>query len=70
VVAPRGTPEAIIAKASQDLRRVLGEPDFTAKLAARGAYARPMSAAEVTAFVRAQQEMWKPALERIAKLTQ
>jgi len=70
VVAPRGTPEAIIAKVSQDLRAVLGYADFKAKLAGRGAYARPMSAAEVTAFVRDQQEMWKPALERIAKLTQ
>jgi tripartite-type tricarboxylate transporter receptor subunit TctC len=70
VVAPRGTPEAIIAKVSQDLRTVLGDANFRTKLAARGAYARPMSAADVTAFVRAQQEMWKPALERIAKLTQ
>jgi tripartite-type tricarboxylate transporter receptor subunit TctC len=70
VVAPRGTPETIIAKVSQDLRTVLGDAEFRTKLAARGAYAQPMSAAEVTAFVRDQQEMWKPALERIAKLTQ
>jgi tripartite-type tricarboxylate transporter receptor subunit TctC len=70
VVAPRGTPEAIIAKASQDLRTVLAAPELRNKLAGRGSYPRPMSAAEVTAFVREQQEMWKPALDRIAKLTQ
>jgi len=27
---------------------------------------RPMSPAEVTAFIRDQQELWKPAIERIA----
>jgi tripartite-type tricarboxylate transporter receptor subunit TctC len=70
VVAPRGTPEAVIAKASRDLRTVLGDPAFRDKLVGRGSYPRPMSPAEVLAFVRAQQEMWKPALDRIAQMTQ
>lgn len=67
VVAPRGTSEAIVRKVSEDLRAVLMKPDVREKLAARGSYARPMSPAEVLAFVRDQQQMWKPALERIAE---
>jgi tripartite-type tricarboxylate transporter receptor subunit TctC len=67
VVAPRGTPEGIVRKVSADLRAVLMKPDVKEKLAARGSYARPMSPTEVLAFVRDQQQMWKPALDRIAE---
>ena len=67
VVAPRGTPEAIIGKVSGDLRAVLSKPEIRDKLAARGSYARPMSPAEALAFVQEQQQVWKPVLERIAE---
>ena len=66
VVAPRGTPEPIIKKASDDLRIVLSKPENKDKLAARGSFVRPMSPTEVLIFVRDQQVLWKPALERIA----
>lgn len=69
VVAPRGTPEAIVNKVSDDLRKVLNVPEMKEKLAARGSYAKPMSPKEITDFVRAQQTLWKPALERIAEQT-
>lgn len=66
LVAPVGTPEAIIRKASADLHKVLSEPELRKKLAARGAYARPMTPEQAKAFVQAQQEMWKPAIEQVA----
>jgi tripartite-type tricarboxylate transporter receptor subunit TctC len=69
VVAPRGTPEAIVNKASEDLRAVLAKPEYKDKLAARGSYARAMTPAEAVAFVHEQQQLWKPALERVANLT-
>jgi tripartite-type tricarboxylate transporter receptor subunit TctC len=69
VVAPRGTPEPIIAKVSEDLRKVLMTPETRNKLATRGSYARPMSPREITEFVQAQQNLWKSALERIAEQT-
>ena len=69
VVAPRGTPEAIVNKVSGDLRTVLTSPDIKDKLAARGSYARPMSPVEVTAFIRDQQQLWNPALQSIARQT-
>jgi tripartite-type tricarboxylate transporter receptor subunit TctC len=66
VVAPNGTPEPIIAKASKALRAALEMADVKERLAARGSFTRPMSPDEVTAFIRDQQALWKPAIERIA----
>jgi tripartite-type tricarboxylate transporter receptor subunit TctC len=67
VLAPNGTPEPIIAKASEALRAALEMPDVREPLAARGSFARPMSPDELTAFIRDQQILWKPAIEQIAQ---
>ena len=66
VVAPVGTPDAIVRKISDDLRAVLITPEIKDKLAARGAYVHPATPSEAEAFVRSQQELWKPALEQMA----
>jgi tripartite-type tricarboxylate transporter receptor subunit TctC len=66
VVAPIGTPQEIVTKVSDDLRAVLVKPDIKDKLAARGGYVHPANPAEAEAFVRSQQELWKPALEQVA----
>ena len=50
LVAPIGTPEAIIDKVSEDLRKVTRDPELQRKLALLGSYTNPMSAAETTAF--------------------
>jgi len=68
VLAPNGTPEPIIAKASEALRAVLEMADVSEQLAVRGSFAHPMSPGELTAFIRNQQILWKPAIERIAEL--
>ena len=66
VVAPVGTPDAIVRKISDDLRAVLTDPEIRDKLAARGAYVHPTTPTEAQSFVQSQQELWKPALEHIA----
>jgi tripartite-type tricarboxylate transporter receptor subunit TctC len=70
VVAPVGTPEAFVRKVSDDLRAVLLKPEINDKLVGRGAYVHPASPAEAEAFVRGQQELWKPALEQLAQQAQ
>jgi len=67
VLTPNGTPEPIIAKASEALRAALEMADVRELLAVRGSFARPMSPNEVIAFIRDQQILWKPAIERIAQ---
>jgi tripartite-type tricarboxylate transporter receptor subunit TctC len=70
LVAPVGTPEIIIRKLSDDLRKVVTDPDLQQKIAARASYARAMSPSETVAFVAAEQRKWKPVLEHIANKTQ
>jgi tripartite-type tricarboxylate transporter receptor subunit TctC len=67
LVAPLGTPEAIIRTVSEDLRKVAEEPELQKKLATLGSYTNPMSPAEATAFVHKQQQTWQPVLDEIAK---
>ena len=67
VITPNGTPEAVIAAASKGLNAALNMTVVKDRLAGRGSFARPMSPAEVTAFIRDQQELWKPAIARIAE---
>jgi tripartite-type tricarboxylate transporter receptor subunit TctC len=70
LLAPVGTPEAIIRKASADLRKALDDQDIKTKLASLGAYLRPMSPAEVTAFSQEQQKIWRPIAEHVANEAQ
>jgi tripartite-type tricarboxylate transporter receptor subunit TctC len=66
LVAPPGTPEAIVRKVSGDLRKVMTDPTLQAQLAGRGSYAVPMSPAEVTTFIHDQQQQWAPVLQQLA----
>jgi tripartite-type tricarboxylate transporter receptor subunit TctC len=66
MVTPVGTAEAIVRKVSEDLRKVVSEPELNKQFAKRGAYTRPMSPSEVTAFIQGEQRTWNPILEQIA----
>ena len=66
LISARGTPEAIVRKASEALRKVVSDPTLAAQLAGRGSYPRPMSPAEVTAFIHDQQHQWGPVLQQLA----
>ena len=67
LVAPVGTPEAIIGKVSEGLRNVAVQPELNQQLATLGSYTNPMSPTEATAFIHQQQRMWQPVLDEIAK---
>jgi Tripartite tricarboxylate transporter family receptor len=66
LVAPVGTPEPIIRKVSDDLRKVVTDAEFKTRLGNIGSYSRAMSPAEVLAFVQKEQQTWLPVLEKIA----
>ncbi len=67
MVAPAGTPDAIIRKVNADLRTALADKDLEAKFAANGAFTQYMTPEETVAFTQLQQKTWRPILERIAK---
>jgi tripartite-type tricarboxylate transporter receptor subunit TctC len=65
LVAPLGTPAAIIDKVEADLAKVVEDPDFQKRLANVGSYSYAMNAKEAQAFVEQQQATWLPVLQKI-----
>ena len=66
LVAPNGTPAPAIAKISDALRKAVSDPEIQKKVAVTGNYLRALSPQEVMAYINAEQQMWKPILEKIA----
>jgi tripartite-type tricarboxylate transporter receptor subunit TctC len=58
VLAPAGTPPAILAKVSKDIADVLKMPDVSAKLLAQGSIPAPNSPAEFNAIIKADTERY------------
>jgi tripartite-type tricarboxylate transporter receptor subunit TctC len=67
LVAPVGTPDAIVRKLSDDLRAAVTDPATKTKLETTGNYPNPMTPAEVMDFIRAEQAYWKPVVEQVVK---
>ena len=67
LVAPVGTPDAVVRKLSEDLRSAVTDPATKSRLETTGNYPHPMTPAELLAFIHAEQQMWKPVLEQIAR---
>lgn len=65
LMAPARTPDAVVQKINRDLRIVLGEPEVKRKLAVLGTYPRPMSPLETAAFIRSEQELWRPVVKQL-----
>jgi tripartite-type tricarboxylate transporter receptor subunit TctC len=66
LVAPNGTPANIVAKVGDALRKSVSDPEIQKKVVVTGNYLQAMSPQDVMAYVNAEQQMWKPILEKIA----
>ncbi|AMN43248.1 Bug family tripartite tricarboxylate transporter substrate binding protein [Rhodoplanes sp. Z2-YC6860] len=67
LMAPPGTPAPVAAKISADLRTVLARPEIKKRFEDLGTYIRPMTSEELTAFIREQQQTWRPVIAQTAK---
>jgi tripartite-type tricarboxylate transporter receptor subunit TctC len=67
LLAPAGTPAAIVQKVNRDLAKVLEQPDFQKRFQDLGTFVRPMSPAETTEFIRGEQQLWRPLARELAK---
>lgn len=67
LLTPAGTPDAIIQKASADLRKAMDDGELKKKLAAMGAYVHAMTPEQVTSFSQEQQRTWRPVAEHVAQ---
>jgi tripartite-type tricarboxylate transporter receptor subunit TctC len=65
LMAPMGTPEAIIRKVNEDLNMVLAKPELKQKFQDLGAFVRPMSPAQTGDFIAKEQQTWRPLVRQI-----
>ena len=67
LVAPLGTPDAVVQKANADLNKAMSDPETRKRLGKFGREERPMSPAETLAFIQNEQKKWAPIVAQIAK---
>lgn len=67
LVAPPGTPDAIVRKANADLIRAVTNPAVHKQLAQIGRDQNSMSPAETLAFIQNEQQKWAPIVQEIAR---
>ena len=67
LMAPPGTPLAIAKKISDDLRAAQANPELKKRCEELGNYTRPTTPDELTAFIREQQQTWRPVIAETAK---
>jgi tripartite-type tricarboxylate transporter receptor subunit TctC len=66
LMAPPGTPEPVARRISDDLRSVLGEPALKKRFEDIASYVNPMSPSELQGYIRTEQTLWKPVIEKIS----
>ena len=65
LVGPPGTPSDIVRKINADVATILSKPNVRQKLEAMTITTRLMSPPELTAFIHAERELWKPIAQGI-----
>jgi tripartite-type tricarboxylate transporter receptor subunit TctC len=58
LVAPAGTPAAVLARLNVELNKALATPEILKKLSDLGIEASPTTSAEFTSFVKSQSVLW------------
>jgi tripartite-type tricarboxylate transporter receptor subunit TctC len=58
IMAPAGTPDAIVRKLSSELNRILKSPEVVARLADDGSVAHGTTPEEFAAFIKLEQTRW------------
>lgn len=64
LVAPRGTPPAVIARINQDVRRAIAEPDVRERLVAFGYEAYPLEPAQMARAIEADSKRYAAVIRR------
>jgi len=64
LVAPHGTPTAVIDKLSSEVAKIINNPDFQAKAKAVGIYPTANTPAEFAAFIRHEASRWPDIVKK------
>lgn len=63
LVAPKGTPKAIIDQLREDLLKALQDPHLQTRFDQIGTSFRPLPAADLIRFIEAEQKLWWPIVK-------
>lgn len=64
IMAPAGTPDAIVRKLSLEINRILKSPEVIERLAADGSVAHGNTPEEFVAFIKEERERWGKVVKR------
>jgi tripartite-type tricarboxylate transporter receptor subunit TctC len=65
LMAPAGTPAAVIQKVNADLRKVVAMPDVIERFHALGTYSRDLTPAQTDEFIRSEEKLWHPVVRAL-----
>jgi tripartite-type tricarboxylate transporter receptor subunit TctC len=65
LMAPAGTPDAIVQKVNADLRKVVAMPDVIERFQTLGTYSRDYAPAQTEQFLRSEERLWWPIVRQI-----
>ena len=65
LMAPAGTPQAIVQKVSDDLQSVLKSADVKQRFEDLGAFVRILSPESTDKFIRTEAETWRPIVRQV-----
>jgi tripartite-type tricarboxylate transporter receptor subunit TctC len=66
LVAPKGTPDSVVAQLVADLRKVVEAADLRARLEQIGMPFRPLFSLELVRFIEDEQKLWRPVVKASA----
>jgi tripartite-type tricarboxylate transporter receptor subunit TctC len=65
LMAPAGTPDAIIQKVNADLRKVTAMPDVIERMHQLGTYSRDLTPQQTDEFIRSEENLWHPIVRAL-----
>lgn len=65
LMAPAGTPDAIVQKVNADLRKVTAMPDVIERFHALGTYSRDLTPQQTEEFIRSEEKLWHPVVRSL-----
>ena len=63
--APKGTPDAVVRKIAEDLRKALASPEVEKRVEQIGTPFRPLFGTELAQFIDSEQKLWWPIVGQL-----
>jgi tripartite-type tricarboxylate transporter receptor subunit TctC len=65
LVAPRGTPEDVVARLAAEIATSAAQPDVVTRMATLGMYPMPMAGSDLQRFIKSEQDLWSQVADQL-----